>query len=715
MLLFSDGAGGLVDLTGSAAPPAFSSDRGFDETVDAGTTADYFVDGSISPSGTTYQTVTAAVAQAVTDGVSRTIAVKDTATYRELVDLDGFQGRITGYGTDKPLITGQEPLTGWTQCDSGDESRVGANYANIYKKTINTSAIVALASLNIYEAGAPVPICQTQQEGADLFYPTYDKTFRLADSFTLDGSNKITAITDADVLAGLTSAQLVGRAEVVVYRNPNATSRVNITAFSGSTIDIDGLPLVQGNTASPDPSVLKWNLVNCLPKLSQGTYGTWDNGDSTITVYIWPTDTANLTGDVTYGAREGIIEIPEGNSNITLENLKLLGVAGSGAISGYAISVGNNNVDSSNITIENCLVGEGSGIGGYGSIIVRRTNNVEIRNVTMRYVTGSWGIYIAGGSGDTTSDGVIVSHCLLSDIAGAATRFALANDVQCVFNDYYNTGKSAHANSWNVYQGSNNFLFYGNFLHETAGFGTWQGTSNVFVGCNVQQTGIEENASIALQDQNKPTNGVPTQPDPGCTNYVWNNDFPPHLSNLGASSVDLAKPWEDSPYYAGADADHPNNARYVFINNVCHGGGVYEPYRQIPIGNAAWQQHWGEREGYDDLYTEQQRDGNLYTAIAFWQTASAPYGWILGANETVETDLDVVYVDYTAYDFRAAPGSPLLTKTGVDLAGTIAAASAIWPSFDFTKDRDGNTINTTTPKIGALHGDRNAQTLAMWT
>lgn len=683
------------------APTSYSM-RGFDATANAGTAADYYVDWSVPEAGNSFQTITAAVAQVVSDGVAKTIAIKD-GTYRESVTLpQEFAGVITGYGTDKPLITAQEIATGWTVCDSGDESRVGSNYASIYKKTVSSYSVGLTDCLNMYEGDTPVPICQVRLTTGDLDHIGYDADFVRADSFTLNGSNQITAITDSDVLTGLSSAGLVGQAWVMLYYDPNATDKVNITAYSGSTIDVDGLLYVQGKTASPDADDLRYNLTNYLPSLIQGTYGVWDNGDNTVTIYIWPNNAANLeNGTLSYAARTGVFYVEGVSENITFKNLILEGAAGNSKTSGYCIhfrnSIGNY---SNNMVVENCKVGKTSNISaeGYGPIICEGVNNLRIERITMDRGFGGFGLFVAN------STVARVLNNVFTNISAAGTRFAGITDGICAFNDYRYNGKGAHSNAWNAYAYTDKFLFFGNFIRDCYGYGTTQGASRVFVGFNVHTGDISSEGSRIFVDQAKDNYSPPTD---ASTNYVFHNDFLPDPSNLAAGVLTVGAQWKSG--WTGTDADHPFNQRWVVEGNLTHGGGCTENYATPPAGR----DYWRNRPGYDADWIEKKTAGNFYTALAFYQTGA--YGWALQPSEDVEEDLDVVFTDVSTGDYTRPPGSPALTHTSVSLSDTIAAAKALWPDFDFTKDRDGNPINVSAPKVGALHGsDVNAQIVAMF-
>ncbi|MCB2050181.1 MAG: hypothetical protein KDE63_02015, partial [Novosphingobium sp.] len=137
--------------------------------------------------------------------------------------------RVKGYGTDLPVLTGGKVVTGWTQCTSGDEAVVGANYGSIYKTTIAKTEIAhtAWTTLLMTEADAPMALAMARGDSAadPFFVDDVQAMYSTANdntvSFTTDGSGYITAaeVTSGE-LAGYTDAQL-DRCRLMVHGYPN--------------------------------------------------------------------------------------------------------------------------------------------------------------------------------------------------------------------------------------------------------------------------------------------------------------------------------------------------------------------------------------------------------------------------------------------------------------------------------------------------------------
>jgi hypothetical protein len=708
----ASGAQGLARASGAQglarASGARGLARGWDPKSFSGRKADYFVDCATDASGegtspaTAFRTVGEAIARVAADGVPRTVAVcGDGAIYRERISLAGCDGlTLRGYGTDKPTITGQEMLTGWVRCTRADAAVLGPNWTSIWKTTVADSALAVDArAINLYEGDAAVPVCQVRRPGADLFFRTYDASFVRADRFALDASNQITAITDGDVLSGLGAADLVGQAYAFVYAHPNTVGLVSITSFDGvATVGVDGLLTVHGNKAAPDPDHFRWNLANCLPTMVQGTHGTADNGDGTTTIYLWPRDVANLASAVSYAARSEIIGAPDVR-DVTIEGLRLIGTAGNARKNGHCVRTER----SSNVTVRHCLLGDLThSAGGYGAVWAQQTTNFRLERCDIRNIDGAFTAFLQQGPNDVWSHGSVVRQNRCYRLSQTAFRFYGQRNVQMVFNDVDHSGYGGHSNAWNFYMGCDTILVYGNKFRNLLGYGTWQDSSNIFIGMNLQQQSLSEKDNRAIQDQMRPKK---TSPKPGSTNYLWNNQIIPDPNDLETTtSVSLGRPW--SAEWGGPDSTHPFNNRFVFINNIVHGGGISGPYKKLRDG----EDRWGNRPGFGPAHVERMRAGNLYTGLTYWQNPSEPYLWARHRTEVIYLGIHTVYANPDAGDFRAPPESPILTHRGVGLDAVLDAARAAFPDFDFTVDCDGLPIgDLAAPRVGCFQNDYNAQ------
>ena len=712
-LLFSAGSG-MFNLTGTAAsfgPPPTGLPRGWDEDYDAGVAADWFVDavsGDDGNGGASVGDAFATIGAANTAAAATDVIALRAGTYREHITVTKDTITFKRYGTEQPVVTGQEALTGWTQCSAADSTELGTTLgvasSPVWKKNLAHSAMAVsnASALNLYENEIPINICQSQAAASfsgDKFFFTYDTDFDIADSFDLSGS-LITGITDTSVLGGLTSAQVLADAYVYLFHANNTVSRVEITAFDDGTdnISVDGGKIVQSGGAPEH----RWNLANCLPKITQGTYGFIDEGDGTSTIYCYPHSAANLTANMTYAARPYIFTIGDGTDNLTLEGLSLLGVGGNSKTTGHCVQRATSTGSTTGHTIKQCLIGDMTNTnGGYGSVYLKYVQNTTIERCSFRQVAGAWATFFQGGNGFLPGDGNKINQCTATKISNAAHRFFTQENFQFTRNDMTNTGFGGHTNIANFYEQCDTILIYGNRARGSIGYMTWQEASRVFVGFNEFQCNNDESDAEprGIVDQ---TNATPAPTVPAL-NYVWNNHCPPAPWDITVGGAfDLGKHYSISAGVTGSA-----NESYYFVNNIAHGGGVQEPYGQPEAGET----HWRDQVGYDDTHIERAREGNLYTHYidSVWQKASSPYFWTINASEAVELTIADVYTDAANSDFTAPVGSPILSHTGVDLATVITAAEAAFPTFDFTKDADGHAFTTTAPKAGCYQNDYNAQ------
>jgi len=398
--------------------------RGFCATpyVDASVASASSGDGKTI--ATAFKTISEAVAQSVEDGVDREIKVL-AGIYRESFSLSGFQGRISGYGTDKPIVTGAEVLSGWTACTAADEAVVGPNYASIFKATLSSLdfASETPTGLNLYEDGEPLRLTQDRLGKVDLFFISYDDDFHRADSFGLDGSDQVTSITHTAVLTKHTSAQL-SNAFVYLHHAPNTVSAVKITQVGsqGDTIEVDGSHPVQSTT---DADRWRYSLADILPAMKAGQWGFSTTGDA-VTVYAWPTSTSNLQDKIEYSARAFCINVAANMPGpITLEALDLRQPGGDGSDKdGVCIGTITSSLEKKQgLTVRHVRAGRTSNLrGGYGALYLSNIDDCTVEYVTVGYTSGCFGIFLQGRTTDPMM-GAKLTHFHARYTSNAGARF----------------------------------------------------------------------------------------------------------------------------------------------------------------------------------------------------------------------------------------------------------------------------------------------------
>lgn len=658
------------------------SGYGWDPDWDSGlTSGDFYVSpaGSDSNAGTSpgapKRTVQAAW-DASSDG---DVILLRGGTYREALNVGAANGDSAGrtisrYGAEKPKITGGEVLTGWTQCTSADQPLLGANYASIYKVTLAKSAYAASSplGLNLHESDTwmSIAVDRADMNAADLFFPRRRATMHVADAMGLNGSNKITSISDSSVFGQYTSAQILN-ASVYVYHSPNTASSTTITNFSGSTITLANHFTVQGNKPNPKADDLRYSLINILPTLAPGRWGYVDGGGSTITVYCWPTNPSNLAGAMTYSARSHGIDLV-GADNLTLQGIDLTQFGGDGTHQGVGIGTITSwtSHSTNNLTVTNCRVkGTANGQESYGALTLWQSHGLRVSRCSFEDLNGSNGYSIM------RSNDIRIENCYFYRSTDTGARHFDVTDARFTYNFMDRCGRDAHANQFIFYDtgpGSDHILVYGVKTRHMGGYVSWQGCSDIHVGfCDFS---AEDNAGFrrSINDQNGAIYGVVS---PGVTCYLWNSFAHPAPSDLGTPG---------------------GNQNGVRVG--------------IPGVNVPWAVYGCIGHGLtynSSVITDHSH--NVWTGQSAQQDAGD--GWSNGASEVITTNNSANYTDAAAGDFTPMQGSALLSTPARNMSSIISGTlQSKFPGFDFTKDINGNTINWSTQKVGPF-----ANGMSDWT
>jgi len=638
---------------------------GWDTGFDAGTTADYYVATTGNDStgtgsvGAPWLTLQKALNQVNTDNVPKTIKLRG-GKYRgkgELGGIDGLPGNpvvISRYGTESPVLSGAEVLTGWAVCTSGDEADVGDNFASIYKTTLAKSATEASNKLDLYlhENGTFMSWATDRADESDLFIPNADTAFHVADVFGVNGSNQIVSITDTGVISRYTEAQLLN-AQAYIYHFSNSTARVAITAVDTgiSTISVSGLKTRHSSSQSD----WRYSLVNIIPAMDTGQWGVKDNGDNTLTVYCWPTDTGNLTTNIEYAARDHVINLNNAD-HIKIEGLTVEMVSGNGNEAGIGIGTHTNTgITKTGLTIRQCLIQKTAR--GYAPIYLSNVDDLLIEKVTVKDCFGFYGIFVNGCS-DVRLQTVDVSNT-----AASGFRCFGANDLIFCYTHLRNTGRGSHTNKFNFYEQCDNILVWGIKCGlDVESRVTWQEASNLVFGfCQL----AVDNTNTGIVEQQNAT----PPPNLASENYLFNLAVLPHPDASGnANAVFMESPYGD---------------KYSLHNSHYYGGGI----------------------ATISLTSETH---NVVTRLSGSGSTAGRVGgkWTAGeydATVTVETTLANVYTDWENGNYTPKPGGPILTTAAKDLeaSGVIAILQARFPDFEyFDRDMNGVQFDWSSPFIG---------------
>ena len=658
-------------------------DLGWSTTLDLGTTGDWFVDATVGSSGdgtslgTAFKTIAEAVAAA---SAGDTIRVKG-GTYREtVVPISGVDDanrtKLLAYGTERPVISAGEVLTGWTQCTVGDEPDVGANYASLYKATVSTASIAdgnALC-LNIHEAGVKANQCVIWAGGDidDKFYLGNNRDWYTADSVNVDGGGRILSYESATV-TGLYTAAQIANGTLFGHTVPNEQFTSPISGVSDTTITIAD----QTHTYEDNEFRDRFSIVNVLPAIEQGQWGAKDNGDGTTTVYLWPTDPANLTADIEYSVRGNCIDITFVN-HVTIRGFECRMPAGYFDLRyGIGITAYGTGQDTENVTIEHCRVAGSLSYAEQPAVKLVRIDNLRLRNVTVDKAQGGFGFFLSGYNDRNDTAGIVWFRDLdmqfnsVSRSEKAAYRFYTIRNAVVAFNYAEYCGYTAHANKMNFYERSHDVLIWGNSFVGCDGYITFQASSGLFFLFNEADgplNSTDKNSRVFV-DQNTgaaayyspPSSFLPANEDPDLGVWFVNNTAKPQPIAL-TGTADNAMSVTD-----GA-AQNASVITYV-LNNLAHGITVEAP---TLIGQ--FEDNW--TTGYGPAHTP---------------------------NDVKASPTDV-WVDPANGDFTIKPDATIRAAKGTSIVSLIEGT--LKPRYQdrfegWTLDVLGQTFDPSTPPIGA--------------
>lgn len=648
------------DWFGAATATSYGRTPGYD----AGTDGDVFLDpvngddGNAGTSaGAAYATWATAITAARALAGDRTLRIiGDGVKVRGALSVDMLSWpyaetgtlRVKGHGTDLPVLSGAKVVTGWTQCTSGDEAVVGANYASIYKTTIAKTEIAhtAWTTLLMTEANEPMALAMARgDDAADPFFlddlhAMYSTANGNAVSFTTDGSNYITAaeVTSGE-LAGYTDAQLA-RCRLMVHGYPNLGKVLEVSGVSS------GVMSVAANTVRPETNGgNKLTVLNLLPAMVEGGWGFDDDGSGNLTLYCWPADPANLAEGIEIACQKIALTIrADSDQQVELENLRIEMASGDGANDAVGIYVN----QSSHVTIKQCVIANiAHREFGYGAWDTKFSDSVTIEDVTVQNMQCCFGGFWNASTGESGNDNRGTRLKIENASLGVQRiynqqQFALV-DVQPV-----NCCRGAHSNTINLYFNCDQVAIVG-FMPDPAnvaggvdvGYGTNNGSSRVLIAHSAFRL---SSSGRGWYDQSGQT--PLTSP---AEHYMVNCWVPHEAERIGAyQGINVGK---TSPV-----------TNWLVANCVTPGIAV--------LGGTV------------------TRRNNVLT-----------YGSTGDASEVLVDPADI-HVDADTDNFRIVAGSDVETKAGYDVESVIATFEGWLADVDLRRDAFGRTWNPADPGIG---------------
>ena len=650
--------------------------RGRSPSLDFDPTGAIIVDAAGSGS---YTTISAAMAAAT---AGSKIAVK-AGVYPEAFT---FKSGVTlqPWHTDRPILSAQQPVTGFVQCSAADAavlgSVLGVAGSPVWKRTGLAKSLVPvtdLLGLAPMENWTPLFNAQDvadksnpdRQEDESRFYDLAVN----GGSYVMSGTN-IVGVTDSTVLNGAryTNAQLLA-SKVRYYGSPNEIYIAQITSadVSAGTIGFAS----QGRVA--DGSGRKrFAIQNIAPAMVAGTYVYVDSG-TTFDLYVYPYSPANV-GAITMVARKTIITLPAAATDMVIQGCRFAIGSGPGLFEGTAITKTGAGGYSDNVRIEHneFIGGANTGQLHYGQVWLVRVNNLVVQHNTFRWAMAH-GVFPDGYS--TAGAATTIRRNVFARCGSAAAKGYWQSKWAFIHNYIEKCGFRAHGNLANVYLGGVDIVFWGNEFEECQGYMTAQNVQNPsycfnWAPCDDKYAALANRSNRKIENQGG-TSGF---------SYLLNNSCPPVV--LGAVGFG----------HMALNPGDPGITYYV-ANNIAHGMGI--PADQQ--GTLGWvkcnlltnNSHGGPTGGTLDPSDFDGSPGRFDTTNKF------------------STDMAALFVDYLNRDWRPASGSSL-QKTMVvwDIASTITGYFiptfagnnyAAVPPGDFYIDAFGGPINYAALKMGA--------------
>lgn len=651
---------------------------GQSESYDAGTDGDYFVDdvaGNDSNDGLTVgtakKTLGAAITAANTAGGDQVIRIiGDGVKYRENNDFVWTNASlnslaIKGYGTDRPIISGANALTGWVACTSGDSAVVGSNWANMYKVTVTTANFPAPKYWRtiMAENGDPLDICGIRRSGRtipDFFIDNIDQhideTDHTADlTFGLRSGTWYDTITHPSELGSYTDSQLEQTC-ASLHSFPNVTQFMEVTSVSSGVLQLE-TQNYRPNSAGVDGA---YALLNVLPAMAQGQWGYRDDGAGNVTFYCWPNDASNITSNMEIAVRsEGMrVYRSQNDSVFTLEGVNFEMFAGGGARNqAFGFDGLTTGLTGNTGTVKECKFSK------YAAGVVGFQSKFAGQGITVDSVTFADGVGFGMSTVPSTGAGIYlydyrIKNILAQDLSQTGLRMFGIRDAVLQDAKAIRTSGGGHANLVNFYQGCDNVVcqgFQGGITDATRayeGYGTNQSSSKIYLLHCIFTLGSDGRGYV---DQTTTGEVLPTVGVPSYMINCWVPHMPDRLAAEDAGGITLTRDVHDWHCY--------NTITPALLKSTSSTGVL-------------------------------TRKNNILTN----STSTGD------ASETL-VDIADLHVDAANDDWSPASGSILNTKTGFDVESVIATLETAFPGEDFRRNVNGATWNPASPGMGAYGKD----------
>lgn len=565
-----------------------------------------------------------------------TVLFKGGVLYRGSITMEysGTEGapivyKGDGWGQEKAVLDGSNPLQGWTPCSSA--AACGENWEHLYTTTAPPEASAFTSRLA--EAGEFLFLAQEPNQPDPFFFDAIDHFA------SVPPENQTTSsLIDASRFNQPDTSYWDG-SSILLWVLPNI---VQLRAIQSYDPGENRVTFEETNDPDRYNRYSLYNSPHALDQPGEYYFDDRDLQDGSHRVLLWPRDPANLeNGKISLFSRKYGINIGEAN-HVTVEGFVVRHFTGSEIREGVGIgSFSAGHLDKTGITVRNnSVIHNAHAGGGYGGIYLSRCHDSLVENNEVIENTGMKGIFCTGCENLTVRENTIRK--------AGDTSLSLYEGKDCrVHDNTVSDGKGVHANGMTFYLSCERVLVWNNRVTDSNIALTIKQSGDLLFIDNIFDAANNSTQAVACWGGMK-----------GPTTFI--NNVITGSSRHYALHLNTDNPYADDP-----DGD---GVTFRIINNIIDGGG------------------------WDASSPEQyERFHNLYIGLAWNQTSSSwepAEGEVVDASGPGYAGIPAtdVFMDFSARDYRLKQGSPAI-DAATDPAPYFPAEK--FPDFDWTKDLNG--------------------------
>ena len=482
-----------------------------------------------------------------------TVLFKGGIVYKGSISAkySGLQGnpiryKGNGWGSEKAIIDGATPITGWVRCSSQSACAGSPYWQNIFLATI--------PSLPAWMATSPalsINLFLDDQILAPAQFPASENPlYQTKTNYYSVSPSAVTSTSLSDVrLAGLGGTDLVG-SYAYLWVNPNEITARKISSYNEATKTITFVAAQVYTDKNTLFSLANSPLATIFNKPGQYYFNETPNANGEYTLYVWPPNNMDISsnGTVTRSVLFGGIDVS--GSFINVEGFRMQKQAGPvyGAGAGIYKSASGRTTD---VTIKDNEITMSFGL-EYASVFMPATDNLTVED---NYIHDTRGALkgIQGGGTNT-----VFQNNRLERVAGTPLYFPGVTTGRITGNIVADS-RGVHANGITVYQNSSDITISNNIVRNVTIALALQNSRNLNIYNNVFD-GV--NASEAVVSSWSGITG---------TNYFLNNVV---IGSANNNALSLG------------------GGPFIVKNNVIGGGGIADVNRSNNIYTSLtwWQQ-----------------------------------------------------------------------------------------------------------------------------